>query len=116
MPPMSDPIPASPTAHRRRAISRFALAFVLVQALLPLHYYLGGPATDERFAWRMFSSVAMSDCKATMYETVEVGEKAVERPVPEEAMDQWQALLDKSRPQVAYKLMQIGRTSCRGRG
>lgn len=42
----------------------FALAFVAVQALLPLRYYLGSDRYDERFAWRMFSPIRMVQCSA----------------------------------------------------
>ena len=40
------------------------LAVVLgLQALLPIHYYLGQDKKDERFAWRMFSSTRMLKCE-----------------------------------------------------
>ena len=39
-------------------------AFLVVQALLPLHYYLfRRDFHDERFAWRMFSPMRMTQCK-----------------------------------------------------
>jgi hypothetical protein len=42
---------------------RFIVAFVLLQALLPLHYYLARrDRHDERFAWRMFSPMRMVQC------------------------------------------------------
>lgn len=42
---------------------RFIAAFVAIQLLLPLHYYLGRrDPHDERFAWRMFSPMRMSHC------------------------------------------------------
>ena len=34
----------------------FIAAFLLVQLVLPLRYYLGDDRFDERFSWRMFSS------------------------------------------------------------
>lgn len=39
------------------------VAILLCQALLPLRYYLGDDAFDERFAWRMFSPVRMVRCE-----------------------------------------------------
>ena len=44
---------------------RFILAFVALQLLLPLHYYvLRHDPHDERFAWRMFSPMRMTRCSA----------------------------------------------------
>jgi hypothetical protein len=45
---------------------RFIAVFVLVQLLLPLHYYLARKDPhDERFAWRMFSPMRMTRCQTT---------------------------------------------------
>jgi hypothetical protein len=42
---------------------RFILAFLALQLLLPLHYYvLRHDPHDERFAWRMFSPMRMTQC------------------------------------------------------
>jgi hypothetical protein len=44
---------------------RFIIAFLTIQLLLPLHYYLfRHDPHDERFAWRMFSPMRMSRCSA----------------------------------------------------
>jgi hypothetical protein len=45
---------------------RFIVAFVAVQLLLPLHYYVARKDPhDERFAWRMFSPMRMTRCTPT---------------------------------------------------
>src|SRR5688572_33033463 len=45
----------------------FIAVFVLVQLLLPLHYYVARrDAHDERFAWRMFSPMRMTTCELAM--------------------------------------------------
>ncbi len=42
---------------------RFIVAFLLVQLLLPLRYYIAHrDPHDERFAWRMFSPLRMATC------------------------------------------------------
>ena len=42
---------------------RFILAFVLLQLMLPLAYYVSRrDPHDERFAWRMFSPMRMTRC------------------------------------------------------
>ncbi len=54
--------------HGLRALAstwrgRFIIAFLAVQLLLPLQYYLTRKDPhDERFAWRMFSPMRMSRC------------------------------------------------------
>jgi hypothetical protein len=45
---------------------RLVVAFVLIQLLIPLHYYvLRKDPHDERFAWRMFSPMRMASCRPT---------------------------------------------------
>jgi len=45
---------------------RFILAFLLAQLLIPLEYYvLRKDPHDERFAWRMFSPMRMTKCRAS---------------------------------------------------
>ena len=43
-------------------IAMGAVAFILLQIALPLSYYVNENEYDERFAWRMFSSVRMTRC------------------------------------------------------
>jgi hypothetical protein len=51
------------TALLRTWRGRFILAFLILQLLLPLHYYLvRHDPHDERFAWRMFSPMRMTQC------------------------------------------------------
>lgn len=46
---------------------RFILAFLLVQLLLPLRYYIAHrDPHDERFAWRMFSPIRMAQCSPSV--------------------------------------------------
>ena len=58
----------SPVAFVRALLAtwrgRFIAVFVLVQLLLPLHYYFARKDPhDERFAWRMFSPMRMAKCR-----------------------------------------------------
>jgi len=68
----SDPI-ASPPPGRARALAGAVIAVWLVaQVALPVSYYLGGSLAEERFAWRMFSSVSAygAQCALSVVETV----------------------------------------------
>ena len=69
----SKPTPSrpSPLAHdnsRSRPLSKrtpkraFIGLFLAIQIAVPLSYYLGDDKLDERFAWRMFSTVRMARC------------------------------------------------------
>ena len=64
------------TFKKARAGRRWAFVFVsiylLVQIWFPLRYYIG-MAEDERFAWRMFSSIKMADRIVTVNEVMEDG-------------------------------------------
>ncbi len=74
---------SSPVASARALLStwrgRFIIAFLLVQLLLPLHYYvLRRDPHDERFAWRMFSPMRMAECQVVFSvdkKPVELGNK-----------------------------------------
>lgn len=73
MTPTSDsqPLLAVPATVARGAIAltrtwrgRFILAWLVVQAALPLLYYAARrDPHDERFAWRMFSPMRMIQCE-----------------------------------------------------
>ncbi len=60
----------NPVAHAQALTKtwrgRFILAFLAIQLLLPLHYYLlRHDPHDERFAWRMFSPMRMTKCSVS---------------------------------------------------
>jgi hypothetical protein len=93
-----------PVNFRRRWTSGFIAVLLLAQLLLPLRYYLS-ETEDERFAWRMFSSVRMRRCDATLYETIRPEGRLVERAVPREALVDWQDLLEQQSPDVVAKVM-----------
>ncbi len=51
-------------ATSRRALGIAITVFVVIQLLLPLHYYIARrDPHDERFAWRMFSPMRMTRCQ-----------------------------------------------------
>lgn len=47
-----------------RALWWFLAAFLTLQVVAPAMYYLGDYREDERFAWRMFSTIRMARCTA----------------------------------------------------
>ena len=71
---------ANKTTFAQRRTSILIVLFLAVQLVLPLRYYLGG-GTDERFCWRMFSSVAKRQCRASIAQTLEQADRRLVRSV-----------------------------------
>lgn len=96
-----------PTGTRRRLADACIVLFLAAQAAIPLSYYLGDRTTDERFSWRMFSSVRMHGCRVRVTERRERGGRVVtERVVlPRELHVAWITHLRRFRPAVVHKLL-----------
>ncbi|MCG8555928.1 MAG: hypothetical protein MJD61_11675 [Proteobacteria bacterium] len=61
---------ADPPQGRARRLTDVLIAgFVLVQLALPLSCYLADRGSDERFCWRMFSTLRMRSCSVLVLET-----------------------------------------------
>ena len=59
------------TAVARLAARVVIATFVGLQLLLPLRYYLSPDPYDERFSWRMFSTVRVARCQSQAWERTE---------------------------------------------
>ena len=70
--PSADPIASPPPGPPRRLASAVVAFWLLAQVALPVSYYLRESIAEERFAWRMFSSVSVyaSQCALSVVETV----------------------------------------------
>lgn len=66
-PAASDLLVPPPTGRARRRASTVIAAVLLFQLLAPLRYYLARERRDERFSWRMFSSVDAAACVLSVY-------------------------------------------------
>ena len=53
------------------------LAYLVVQFVGPVHYYLYSDPYDERFAWRMYSPMRMVTCKARVSEGVGASQREI---------------------------------------
>jgi hypothetical protein len=97
---------ASPRA--RLWANAFIALFLGYQVAMPLRYYAGGRGLDERFSWRMFSSVRMLECKVDIDEHVEELGEVHPRDVnlKKEVQVAWIGLLERGRDIVIEKLMQ----------
>lgn len=85
----------------------FIALFLGYQVAMPLRYYAGGRGLDERFSWRMFSSVRMLECDVDIDEHVEQGGAVRQRDVnlKKEVQVAWIGLLERGRDLVIEKFM-----------
>lgn len=85
----------------------FIALFLAYQVAMPLRYYMGGRGLDERFSWRMFSSVRMLECKVEVEEHVGDNGAPYKRPVnlKKEIQIAWIGLLERGRSLVVEKLL-----------
>lgn len=107
--PGPPPAPDGAAPGRSRAWSNaFIVAFLLFQVLVPLRYYAAGSGSDERFAWRFFSTVGSRRCEVRVDELVELGGVVRMRAVdlPSELPSVWIGMLRGERPQVVAKFLQ----------
>jgi Vitamin K-dependent gamma-carboxylase len=93
--------------------SGFIAAYLLLQVLLPLRYYLRDDTFDERFAWRMFSPERMVECKVEITQQSR-GVRSVVQPRRELA-EAWVGLMERARGAVidayaAHRCAQLAAT------
>lgn len=94
---------AAPPPRPRALANAFIALFLLVQVAVPLTYYLGERVEDERFGWRMFSTVRLRRCDVRVSETV----AGTSRPVPltSELHIAWINLIKRGRTAVVHEFL-----------
>ncbi|HEX7476520.1 MAG TPA: hypothetical protein VF331_01810 [Polyangiales bacterium] len=96
------------SAPRSRSwANAFIALFLAYQVGMPLSYYLSDRVHDERFSWRMFSTVRLQECDVQVHELAERSGTVRERPVVVERDLQiaWIGLLKRLRPAVVEKYL-----------
>jgi hypothetical protein len=87
----------------RTTSNAFIALFLLFQLAMPLRYYLGGRGDDERFSWRMFSTVRMHKCEIAVHE-LQAGElRKVD--LTQAVQIAWIALLERNRTEAVHALL-----------
>lgn len=93
---------------QRKRINALIVAVLLVQALVPLRYYLGfAEGDDERFSWRMFSTVRLQRCEMSVSELrdgSDVPQQVALKPILQVA---WISILQRFRPTVVEGFMRF---------
>ena len=78
--------------------------FVLVQLLVPASYYLRDDPYDERFAWRMFSSVRVERCRTTAAEAR--GREVTQITLPRAMHAAWEQHMRRNRRAVIERFLE----------
>ena len=88
-------VAAPPDRRLRRLISLTIAAYLAWQVVLPLRYYLGENRRDERFAWRIFSALAIAPyhCDVHVQEFAAGDERGREVDLSRTLHDAWTAAL-----------------------
>jgi len=94
---------ATDAAQPRTWSNALIVLFLAFHVAMPLRYYLGGGGYDERFSWRMFSTLRMHKCQVKVEETI--GDDT--RPVDLQKALQiaWIGMLERYRRPVVDKLL-----------
>ena len=71
-PTVSAPGSSDADARKRRRENLIIAAVLVFQIAMPLSYYLSSRIYDERFSWRMFSTLRLRDCKVEVKEHLDI--------------------------------------------
>lgn len=99
---MSDARVTPPNSSRRVA-NLFVVAFLAYHVAMPLTYYFGDRGYDERFSWRMFSTLRLQQC--SMKVTEATGGTQREVAVRRDVQAAWASLLERARLPVVEKYL-----------
>ena len=103
--PHTPEAPAPSEAPRRGPANLFIGLFLLYSLAMPAHYYLSDRTMDERFAWRMFSTVRQHRCTVDVTETRRDRNFAVPVHMQRALHVAWIKLLKRGRPAVSDKFL-----------
>jgi hypothetical protein len=103
-PTLQRPVESAP--GRRRLSNVFIGAFLAVQIAMPLSYYLRDHDYDERFSWRMFSTLRLRDCKILVNETPRGSNTNQAVAIERDVQVAWLRLLERMRTSVVDKYLQ----------
>ena len=80
--------------------------FLAAQVSVPLSYYLSDRNYDERFSWRMFSTLRVRDCRVKVTELVGAQSVPREVDVQRDVHVSWLRLLERMRGAVIDAYLQ----------
>jgi hypothetical protein len=98
----AEPAITGPAPSRAWSNALIAL-FLTFHVAMPLRYYVRGGGYDERFSWRMFSTLRMQKCRVNLEETIGDDTRTVE--LPKVLHIAWIGMLERYRRPVVDKLL-----------
>jgi hypothetical protein len=101
--PVAPPQQQPPRA--RGLENAFIAGFLALQIAMPLSYYLGGRGYDERFSWRMFSTLRLRDCTVRVLEQSREGAPPQPVALEQDVQASWVRLLERQRTAVIDKYL-----------
>ena len=102
----------SPTdTPQRKRQNLFVGAVLLLQIGVPLSYYVSDRSYDERFSWRMFSTLRLRDCRVEVSEQAQGAAQARRVSVERDVHIAWLRLLERMRTGVVDAYL---RRRCQG--
>jgi len=110
----TDTTPAQTPWLTGSRINILVVVILLAQLLLPLRYYLGfAEGDDERFSWRMFSTVRLQRCEMTISDQHAGSDVLVPVQLKPILQVAWISVLQRYRPSVVEAFL---RFRCEGEG
>lgn len=93
------------SSSQRRVENLIICAVLAFEILVPLSYYLGARGYDERFSWRMFSTLRLRDCKVHVTETPRDGGGPRDVAIEKDVHVAWLRLLERVRTDVVDRYL-----------
>ena len=101
-------MPEAPQTHdprRRRLTNLFIAGFLALQIAVPASYYLRDRSDDERFSWRMFSTLRLRDCQVKVSEVPSGTSAPRAVAIEQDVHVAWLRLMERMRGAVVDKYL-----------
>ena len=107
-PTVSAPGTSDADARKRRRENLTIAAILVFQIAMPLSYYVSHRLYDERFSWRMFSTLRLRDCKVEVKEHVNIdgSERVRQVNIERDVHVAWLRLLERMRSAVVDEYLE----------
>src|SRR5262249_1431698 len=104
--PQPHAIAAEAPARRRLVQNLIICAVLAFEIFTPLSYYFGARGYDERFSWRMFSTLRLRAWKVGVTETPRTGGAPRGVAIEQDVQLAWVRLLERMRTSVVDRYLQ----------
>ncbi len=95
-----------PSSRVRLLQNAVIVLFLGYQVGMPLSYYLSDRVYDERFSWRMFSTVRLQECDIDVRESTARDQTEQTVAIGQDLQIAWVNVLKRLRPAVIHKYLE----------